>query len=120
MKRFLAGMVVGLLGSALILAAQHRASDKVVEPQPIFENQKVKIQRWVLKPGEGTPLHTHALDHVSVVIRGSTLKDVDAGGETRQNPQKTGDAVYVPATGKTHSFANIGKDTFESISIELK
>lgn len=120
MKRFLAGVLVGLAISALTLFAQKLASEKVVQPQLIVENQKVKIARWVLKPGEGTPLHTHVLDHVSVVIRGSTLRDVAADGTAKENVQKAGDAVFVPGTGRTHSFANAGKDTFESISIELK
>jgi quercetin dioxygenase-like cupin family protein len=120
MKRFLVGVLVGLAISAFTLFAQKPASEKVVQPQLIVENQKVKIARWVLKPGEGTPLHTHALDHVSVVIRGSTLRDVAADGTAKENVQKAGDAVFVPGTGRTHSFANAGKDTFESISIELK
>jgi quercetin dioxygenase-like cupin family protein len=120
MKRFLAGVLVGLAISAFTLFAQKLASEKVVQPQLIVENQKVKIARWVLKPGEGTPLHTHTLDHVSVVIRGSTLRDVAADGTAKENVQKAGDAVFVPGTGRTHSFANAGKDTFESISIELK
>ena len=120
MKRFLAGVLVGLAVSALTLFAQKLASEKVVQPQVLVDNQKVKIARWVLKPGEGTPLHTHALDHVSVVIRGSTLRDVAADGTAKENVQKAGDAVFVPGTGRTHSFANAGKDTFESISIELK
>ena len=120
MKRFLVGVLVGLAISAFTLFAQKLASEKVVQPQLIVENQKVKIARWVLKPGEGTPLHTHTLDHVSVVIRGSTLRDVAADGTAKENVQKAGDAVFVPGTGRTHSFANAGKDTFESISIELK
>jgi quercetin dioxygenase-like cupin family protein len=120
MQKFLAGIVVGILLSALTVFAQKLASEKVVQPQVLVDNQKVTIARWVLKPGEGTPLHTHALDHVSVVIRGSTLRDVAVDGTAKENVQKAGDAVFVPGTGRTHSFANAGKETFESISIELK
>lgn len=120
MKRFFAGLFVGLLSSGLYLLAQHRASEKVVEPQALLENQKVKIVRWVLKPGEGTPLHTHTLDHIGVVIRGSTMKDVETDGTAKNVEQKTGAAVYVPGTGRTHSFANVGKTTLEIVSIELK
>ena len=120
MKRFLVGVLVGLAFSAFILFAQNLASEKVVQPQVLVDNQKVKIARWVLKPGEGTPLHTHTLDHVSVVIHGSTLRDVAADGTAKENVQKAGDAVFVPGTGRTHSFANAGKETFESIAIELK
>jgi len=121
MKRFLAGVALGILGSALVLAAQHRASEKIAQPEVLVDNAKVKITRWVLKPGEGTPVHTHSLDHVSVVIHGSTLHDVDASsGVAKENVQKTGAATYVPGHGQTHSFANAGKTTFESIAIELK
>ena len=121
MKRFLGGLFVGLLVPGLCLAAQHLASEKVVQPQVLVDNQKVTIVRWVLKPGEGTPVHTHKLDHVSVVVRGSTLKDVEASsGAAKESVQKAGNAVYVPGTGRTHSFSNVGKTTFVSISIELK
>jgi quercetin dioxygenase-like cupin family protein len=124
MKKFLAGVLVGLLGSALASIAQQgaqaRASERVVQPQVVMENQKVKIVRWLLKPGEGTPVHTHTLDHVSVVIHGSSLRDVQTNGATSVLEQKTGQTAFIPGTGRTHSFANLGPETFESIAIELK
>jgi len=120
MKRFLAGLVVGLSFSGLTLLAQHLASEKIVQPQPIFENQKVKIHRWVLKPGEGTPLHTHTLDHISVVLQGSSVKDMDTDGTSKTVEEKSGQVAYIPGTGRTHSFANVGSTTLESIAIELK
>ncbi len=120
MKRFFLGVFIGVLTSALALMAQHRASERIVQPQVLVENQKVKIVRWALKPGEGTPVHTHALDHVSVVIHGSSLRDVETNGTAKENVQKTGDVTFNPGTRRTHSFANIGQTAFESISIELK
>ncbi|MFB3924093.1 MAG: hypothetical protein ACE145_20410 [Terriglobia bacterium] len=120
MKRFVAGVVVGIALSTLALFAQKMASEKVVPPQPILENERVKIQRWLLKPGEGTPLHTHTLPHVSVILRGSTTRDVGTDGVSKDTEQKTGAASYIPGTGRTHSFANVGKEMYESISIELK
>ena len=121
MKRFLAGVLVGLFGSGLaVWAQQHRASERVVEPQMIVDNAKVRMVRWVLRPGEGTPVHTHSLDHIAVVIHGSTLHVVDADGTTKDKVEKTGDAAFDPASGHTHSLANAGKTTFELITIELK
>ncbi len=127
-KRFLAGVFVGLILSVLALVAQQaagqgaqpRASDKVVEPQVLVDNPKVKIVRCVLKPGEGTPVHTHTLDHVSVVIHGSSIRDVQANGTTSEQDQKAGEARFIPGTGRTYSFANAGLDSFESVAIELK
>ena len=120
MKRFLLGLFAGLSVSALTLLAQHMASDKVVQPQPGLENQKVKVVRWVLKPGEGTPLHTHTLDHIAVILQGSTMKDTETDGRSKSVEEKTGEVVYVPGTGRTHSFANTGSSTLEIVSIELK
>ncbi len=120
MNRFLIGLLLGLLPSATALLPRPQASQKVVQPQVITENQKVRMVRWVLQPGEGTPIHAHALDHVSVVIRGSAIRDVATDGSARTIEQRTGDATYVPATGRSHSFANAGQAVYESVSIELK
>lgn len=120
MKRFLLGLLAGVMLSALALAAQQMASEKVVQPERVVENQKVKITRILLKPGEGTPLHTHSLDHIAVVVQGSTMKSVSTDGKSITVEEKTGEVVYVPANGRTHSLANAGSSTLEIVSIELK
>ena len=120
MKRFLAGLLLGVLASTLALKAQRPAKARVVEPELILENQKVKVVHWLLKPGEATPLHTHTLDHIGVTLRGSTLRDVPANGAAKQSEDKTGNVEFVPGKGQTHSFVNVGKTTFEAISIDLK
>lgn len=120
MKLFLAGLLAGIMATTLTVIAPQQASEKVVEPQVLVENHKVKIVRWLLAPGEGTPLHTHTLNHVSVVIRGSSIRDVQANGATKVQEQKSGQTTFVPGTGRTHSFANVGETTFESVAIELK
>ena len=120
MKRFLAGTLAGIVISALALAAQQMASDKVIQPALVFENQKVKVIRILLKPGEGTPRHTHALDHIAVIMQGTTMKDVETDGKFKSVDQKTGEVHYVPGTGRTHSFANTGTTPLEIVSIELK
>jgi len=121
MKRFFAGLVLGVLASTLVLKAQRHENYEVVQPQSVLENQKVKIVRWVLKPGEGSPVHTHSLDHIGVTLRGSTLRDIPAiGGALTESEDKTGNVDFVPGKGQTHSFVNVGKTTFEAISIDLK
>lgn len=120
MKRFLCGVIAGVLVSALAMLARQSSGEHVVQPQVIRDTPRVTMVRWVLKPGEQTPVHTHDLDHISVVIHGSTLRDVDKNGAAKQNVEKTGTAAYIPGTGRTHFFSNIGEETFESISIELK
>ena len=70
MKRFFAGAVLGWLTFALLA---QRPSDKIVPPQIAVDNAKVKVSRWVLQPGERSPVHTHTLDHVYVVVHGSKI-----------------------------------------------
>jgi quercetin dioxygenase-like cupin family protein len=120
MKRFFAGLVLGVLASTLVLKGQRHENYKVVQPQSVLENQKAKIVRWVLKPGEGSPVHTHSLDHIGVTLRGSTLRDVPAAGAPTETEEKNGNVDFVLGKGQSHSFVNVGKTTFEAISIDLK
>ena len=120
MKRFLAGLLLGVLASTLALKAQRPAKARVVEPELILENQRVKIVHWLLKPGEATPVHTHTLDHIGVTLQGSTLRDVPAGGAPRDSEDKTGNLEFVPGKGQTHSFVNVGSTIYEAVTINLK
>lgn len=120
MKIFLAGMIFGILISTAAFTAQRNAAWKVVEPKLVLENQKVKVEHWLLKPGEGSPIHTHTLDHLGVTLQGSTLRDVSVDGSTKDSEDQTGFVDYHQGNGQTHSFVNVGKTTFEAISIDLK
>ena len=120
MTRFLAGALAGWLVLGLAVLAQRAASEKVVEPQLLVDNQKIKMVRWSLQPGERSPVHTHSLDHIYVVIHGSKIRDFINGDGIHDDGQETGRAAYSPARGKTHSFQNVGSAPYEMISIELK
>lgn len=120
MKKFLAGLFVGLLASTLVVMAQQAASETGVEPQAIAANAKVEMVRWVLKPGERTVVHRHDVDHIGIVVHGSTIRYLEADGTSKESDEPAGGAEYVPATGRAHSFANVGKTTFEAVSIQLK
>jgi quercetin dioxygenase-like cupin family protein len=120
MKKFFAGLFVGLLASTLVLVAQNMAGEKGVKPQMITDNAKVEMVRWVLKPGERTIVHQHDITHIGVVIHGSTIRYYETDGTSKDGDETTGGAEYVPATGKAHSFENVGKETFEAVSIHLK
>jgi predicted metal-dependent enzyme (double-stranded beta helix superfamily) len=125
MKRFLAGLITGWLVVAVAQLAvtawaQHEAQGKVVPAQILVDNQKVTIRRWKLEPGERSPIHTHNLDHVYVVIHGSKIREYLPDGTIHDDEQETGRADFAPGTGKTHSFANDGTGPYEMVSIELK
>jgi quercetin dioxygenase-like cupin family protein len=117
---FFSGMLLGLFGAALIFGAQRLASEKVIPPQVIVDNAKVRVVRWVLKPGEGTPIHSHDLDHVSIVLHGSILHSVGTDGRVKDTPYQTGQAEFSPGGGSGHSFSNAGNELWESVAVELK
>jgi len=127
MKRFLAGVVCGWLALAMMqlgltLRAQQQASGAVVQAQVLVDNQKVTIRRWQLKPGERSPVHTHALDHIYVVVHGSDIRDHLADGTTHDDNQETGRVGFsaFSASPKTHWFENVGAVPYEMVSVDLK
>lgn len=117
MKRFFAGAALGWLTFALLA---QRPSDRIIPPQVVVDNAKVKVSRWVLQPGERSPVHTHTLDHVYVVVHGSRIREFISDGRVTEDNQETGRAAFSPGRGKTHSFENAGTTPYEMISVELK
>jgi beta-alanine degradation protein BauB len=120
LKRFFAGMATGWLVLAVTFWAQQIAGHKIVQPQVLVDNQKVRMVRWKLEPGERSPVHTHILDHIYVVIHGSKIREYLPDGTIHDDDQETGRAAYSPGVGKTHSFENAGTTPYEMVSIELK
>lgn len=120
MKQFLAGVLIGGLVLGLTLHAKDSAREKIVQPQVLVDNQKVKMVRWTLQPGERSPVHTHSLDHIYVVVHGSKIREYVSDGKISDDEQETGRAALSVAKGKTHSFENIGAEPYEMVSIELK
>jgi len=94
---------------------------KVVPAQPIVDNERIRMVRWIFQPGECSPIHIHALDHIYIVIHGSKIREITGQGKTNDDVQETGRAAFSPARGKIHSFANIGDARpYEMVSFELK
>jgi beta-alanine degradation protein BauB len=96
-------------------------TQKVVPAQPIVDNEKIRMVRWIFQPGECSPIHIHALDHIYIVVHGSKVREITGEGKTNDDFQETGRAAFSPARGKIHSFANIGDARpYEMVSFELK
>jgi len=127
MKRFLAGVACGWLALAVVqlafmLRAQQHTDSAVVQEKILVDNQKVTIRRWQLAPGERSPMHTHSLDHIYMVIHGSDIRDHLADGTTHDDNQETGRVGFsvFSANPKTHWFENVGAVPYEMVSIDLK
>lgn len=120
-RAFLAGVVIGVAVAVIGgLMWIHRGGGQTIQPELLLENQRVRVVRWVLEPSQSTSPIQSNLDHISVIVRGSTIRDQDSNSGPKDQAPKTGDAIFEAASNRAHSLENIGKTAFEVVSIELK
>jgi quercetin dioxygenase-like cupin family protein len=88
--------------------------------QPIIENERVRIYRVSLEPGQSTTMHTHLLPGLGVAM---TAGEIELTTEGKDKPDRftlpLGDVRW-RAGAVTHAIKNVGKTVFEAVDIELK
>ena len=88
--------------------------------EPILENDRVRVFRVTLAPGEATPKHTHPLPGLSIALADAEIEITTEGQSTPDRlPVKSADVRW-RAGAVTHSVKNVGKTPFEAVDIELK
>ena len=88
--------------------------------KPAVENQRVRVYRWTLAPGQSSGLHSHELPYVIVAVKGGELLMMGPNGEGSRNEQvKPGDFHFVNFK-VTHSLTNAGEGPMELVEIEVK
>ena len=85
----------------------------------VIDNNGVRVNRLILKPGESSKLHTHSMRGLGVILYDSKIEIISAEGAVRTLEPKAGDFVWQDA-GTTHMIKNIGSKVFEAIDLELK
>ena len=84
-----------------------------------MENERVRIFRLVLAPGQSSEDHLHALHGMSVVITEGKIAVELPRAEAETVTFKPGDYQWHDG-GMRHSLRNVGSTTFEAVDIELK
>ena len=130
MKRFLLGFGVGLLiafagiglGFAILLNTPVNAAGTTVAPLLLIDNDRIKVWKLVLEPGQSTKQHTHEWDEVVICLQGSKLRATKAGPEPERQTHypQTGQVIMPTVKGVTHTLTNVGDSRYSQISIELK
>ena len=88
-------------------------------PRPAeFENDRVRVVRRVLAPGEASEMHTHPADTVAVVVTPGKLQVTHGDGTMRTLEPQAG-AVQWVAAGTTHALRNTGSAPVEIVDVEL-
>jgi N-acyl-D-amino-acid deacylase len=87
---------------------------------PVLENERVRVYRLSLAPGESTEVHTHLLAGLAISISPGQIEVATKGTDKPQQMKlEIGDVRWRDGA-VTHSIKNIGKIRFEAIDIELK
>ena len=95
-------------------------------PQPampghsvVFENDRVRIDRQILDPGESTGVHTHTLRSLGICISPARIQYSEPSGEAVTADLAPGQFNWHP-DARTHSLKNVGTTRFEAVEIEWK
>ncbi len=87
---------------------------------PIIENERVRVYRLSLAPGESTTTHTHFLPGLGISITPGTIQVTTEGKDKPERVKVPAGDVRWRSGPVIHSIKNVGKTTFEAVDIELK
>ena len=117
-KRIRASFLVSV---AVVVAPIVRAQDLVkVAPKncrAMLDNDRVRMIRCVIKPGETLPMHSHPVNIVYSLTAGKA-KYTFADGKTEERELKAGQAVWSEAI--SHSTENTGTTESHAVVVEIK
>jgi len=85
----------------------------------VLENDRVRIERLILEPGQSTKTHTHNLSALSVFLTTSKVRIESPGAKPETIEYTPGDFRW-RAAPVTHSIKNIGSTRFEAVGIDWK
>jgi hypothetical protein len=85
----------------------------------ILDNERVRVWRLVLEPGQAAAAITQAAPGVRVVIDGGELSESAPGKPDRAKAPRGGEFFWQDA-GETRAVRNVGTARIELIEIELK
>lgn len=91
----------------------------------IFEDERVRVWKLRLQPGEEGPVHRHELDHLLIQISGDRIAVVpepDTGSPYKEYLEadvRPGQVTPVPRGGIERA-RNVGTQPFHEIIVELK
>src|SRR5512134_1283168 len=121
--RRLTYLAVGVaLGAFSVSAAGRMTTQDPVKLSPQyysvrFENGRVRVLEYRLKPGEKEAMHSHP-QGVVYVLGDATFRTTLADGRSSTVPVKAGEVTWREFT--THAAENVGQTEAHALAIELK
>jgi beta-alanine degradation protein BauB len=128
MRGFAAGVAVGaaMMGAAGLGPVLRPQAAVASEPPPaaaasrkvVLENARVRVKDVTFAPG-ASPMHTHELAHVGVILTAGTLVFTEPGKPAEKVAFDAGSVGFREA-GVTHQVTNPGPGPMRVIEVELK
>ncbi|MDD5544287.1 MAG: hypothetical protein PHX83_14045 [Acidobacteriia bacterium] len=84
-----------------------------------LENNRIRIVRLNLKPGQSTGMHTHSSTALAIAVSEGDLR-VEYPNKSPETVHTTPGFFVWRDQAVTHSLTNIGKTDFQSVDIEVK
>jgi quercetin dioxygenase-like cupin family protein len=99
--------------------AQPAQSQSIQGHTPVLENNRVRVERLVLEPGQSTGMHEHKLSGLGVAVSAGKILLESPGQKAQTVEFKPGEFRW--HTGAiTHKLTNTGKTRFEAVDLEWK
>ena len=87
---------------------------------PVLENERVRVFRVTLEPGQSTATHTHVFAGLSIALTSGEIEVTTEGKKQTDKLRLPPGDVRWRAGAVTHSVKNVGKTRFEAVDVELK
>ncbi len=110
-------LIVTLLVCGEMVHAQDAAKVAPDKVKVLFDNDKVHVLEFTVKPGEKTGMHSHP-EYILYPLTGGTMKTTLSDGKTSEMTTKAGEVRWNEAV--THDNENVGKTEIRALVIELK
>jgi beta-alanine degradation protein BauB len=96
-------------------------ASRQVGSEVLFENDRVRVWRLTLQPGEASPHHRHEHDYLFVHVTPATLELRQAGEAPSTEAFEVGYVEYTEVgSGVEHQIVNRGDAVLHEILVELK
>jgi quercetin dioxygenase-like cupin family protein len=113
--RFIDAEILASPGQAANVPPLDKATGKAL----VIDNERTRVYRLILEPGQATGLHTHKLSVLSVAVTTGRVAIESAQQKSQITEFQAGDFRW--HTGEmAHSIKNVGASRFEMIDIEWK
>jgi quercetin dioxygenase-like cupin family protein len=86
----------------------------------IFEDDRVRVWRIELAPGEEAAFHTHELDYTTVVVDGEVVERPNGDGTVDRIELQAGAIMRWYQGTQRHGLKNVGARPFRNVIVEIK